>query len=440
MSDRSTGSLRLDGAIAAFGEWMATRVSPRDAVAQHVDRTLAPAVRAEVANVVYGAIRDHRRLGWLLGAASELDGEAFAAAMVLAQCVAMGTIEPAGATQRLRLFTRAAVDFGAVLDVDERLAAVADPTEQFGLRHSLPDWLARQFFAEFGDEAEAVVAALDQTPPRTIRANRIVGDRQALAHALAEEGVSTSFTRYSTEGLIVGDETPLFALAAYRNGAFEQQDEGSQLVAAAVAPPPRGRVLDACAGSGGKSLAIASALGNVGSVLACDVHAARIEALRLRARRARASNLQALPTPPEVWTETIAAFAAKADRILLDVPCTGTGSWRRRPEARWDLQPTDLDGLLAMQRELLDRAITALQPGARVVYATCSLWRTENEGQVEAALQRHPGIERVRLAEVFGGAVAAPISDPGGAYLTLRPDRHGTDGFFAAILRRRRKA
>jgi 16S rRNA (cytosine967-C5)-methyltransferase len=140
------------------------------------------------------------------------------------------------------------------------------------------------------------------------------------------------------------------------------------------------------------------------------------------------------------WPADVAVFAARADRILLDVPCSGTGSWRRRPEARWTSLPTELDTLLPVQRELLDRAAAALQPGARLVYATCSLWRQENEDQVAAALARHPQLEVVRLAEIVGGALARAVGDADGTFLHLRPDRHGTDGFFAAVLRRRRGA
>ncbi len=439
-----SGSL-LEYAIAAFGEWEATQASPRDAVAKHLPRELAPAARAEVAAIVYGTIADQRRLGWLLGGEVDaMDGGIRSAALVLARIVVAGVLDAATAAQRWLQFSDQRLAFDELefaATAAEAIAAIPDPIERFGVQHSLPDWLARQFRAEFGDDADAVAAALGQPPPRTIRCNRLRGgDRQALARELAEVGVSTALTRFAPDALHVTDDAALFELDAFATGRFEQQDEGSQLVALAVAPPPRGRVLDGCAGSGGKTLALAAMLANTGSVLAVDVHRGRIEALRLRARRAGAHNVQAVALPDGAWPDEVAKFAAGADRILLDVPCSGTGSWRRRPEARWSAQPTDLDALVALQRDLIDRAVSGLQPGARLVYATCSLWRAENEDQVQQALVRHPTLECVRLAEVLGGKVAGPIADAGGRYLSLRPDRHGTDGFFAAILRRRRPA
>jgi 16S rRNA (cytosine967-C5)-methyltransferase len=134
----------------------------------------------------------------------------------------------------------------------------------------------------------------------------------------------------------------------------------------------------------------------------------------------------------------VAAFAGHADRILVDAPCSGTGSWRRRPEARWALAADGLEALVATQDRLLAQAASWLRPGARLVYATCSLLRQENEARVDALLAADPGLERVRLVEILGGVAARPIADATGTNLSLRPDRHGTDGFFAAVLRRKR--
>jgi 16S rRNA (cytosine967-C5)-methyltransferase len=436
------GGMRLQGAVAAFAAWQAGRCSPRDAVAYFVPRDLPPAARAEIAAVVYAAVRDQRRLTWALGGAPEhLDGDDRAGALVLAAAVAQGQLDAAAAARRWQARGGEPLPFAAVPDCEARIAALPDPQQRFALRHSLPDWLAARMLAEFGADADTVAAALNRPPPRAIRANRLRGaDRSALARDLADAGVSTGPTPFAPDGLLVADDAALFALPQYRAGRFEQQDEGSQLVALAVAPPPRGKVLDACAGAGGKALALAAMLGNQGLVLAVDVSATRIAALQQRARRAGADNLRAMVVAEGGWPADVAAFAARADRILLDVPCSGTGSWRRRPEARWISRPGELDTLLPVQRDLLDRAAAALQPGARLVYATCSLWRQENEDQVAAALARHPQLEVVRLAEIVGGALARAVGDADGTFLHLRPDRHGTDGFFAAVLRRRRGA
>jgi 16S rRNA (cytosine967-C5)-methyltransferase len=169
------------------------------------------------------------------------------------------------------------------------------------------------------------------------------------------------------------------------------------------------------------------------------VHQGRLAALRERLARAGADNVQvqALGERGEA-PPVVATFAGHADRILVDAPCSGTGSWRRRPEARWSLDDAALRQMNAVQDRLLSRAAAWLKPGARLIYATCSLLASENEARIAALCAAQPQLETVRLAEILGGAVARPIADATGTFLSLRPDRHGTDGFFAAVLRRRR--
>ena len=358
---------------------------------------------------------------------------------MLGAAVALGEVEPRDAARCLDAFAAMRVDFTTLLDAEAIFDELADPQLSFALRHSLPDWLAQLLISEFGDEAGQVATVLSEEPPRMVRANTLrVKDRSMLAATLAEASVTTSLARHAPEALMVTDETALFGLEAYTQGLFEQQDEGSQLVALVTAPPPRGKVLDACAGSGGKALALAARLQGRGTVFAIDQHPGRIDALRLRARRAGASNLRIAVVAEDSWSDEVLAFAQHADRILLDVPCSGIGSFRRRPEARWQLVPDDLPRLAQIQDELLDRAARCLRPGARIIYATCTMLAAENQDRIGAALKRHPDLEIVRIAEILGNAVAAPIADPSGTYLSLRPDVHGTDGFFAAVLRRSR--
>ena len=161
--------------------------------------------------------------------------------------------------------------------------------------------------------------------------------------------VASAPTEFAPHALAVLDAAPLFALDAFQKGWFEQQDEGSQLIAELVAVPPRGKVLDVCAGSGGKTLALAALLHNRGTVLACDVHERRLADLRPRAARAGAQNVQWAVLGEQQWPESVQVFARSADRILLDVPCSGIGAWRRRPEARWSLKPSDLESLHQVQ-------------------------------------------------------------------------------------------
>ncbi|MFN9277708.1 MAG: RsmB/NOP family class I SAM-dependent RNA methyltransferase [Planctomycetota bacterium] len=424
--------------------WLVDRRSPRDAMAASpLLRDLPAAELAAIGRLAVAAIAGMRRHEFVLAGPrglADLPPPRRALALVLAVAVASDALLADGA-ERWFAAVAAPLGFARLLRAEAILAETADPLLRFARRHSVPDWFAARALAAFGERADAVAAALAQPAPRTLRANLLrVADRAALAAELAAAGVATRPARHAPTALHVDGDADLFATAAYRRGAFEQQDEASQLVALVTAPPPRGKVLDACAGSGGKTLALAAALGNRGVVTAVDPHAGRLQALRVRARRAGATNLALHEVGETAWPADVAAFAATADRILIDAPCSGTGSWRRRPEARWSVDEASLAQLARAQESLRDRAAAALRPGARLVYATCSLLPEENVGRVRALLAVRPELEVVRVAEILGAASAAPIADADGAVLSVRPDLHGCDGFFATAIRRRRPA
>jgi len=331
-----------------------------------------------------------------------------------------------------------AVDWSAVASLDAAIAREPDPVRRFGLTHSVPDWLAARFLATFGDGAAEVMAGLNQTPPLTLRANTLKTTRAALAEAFTGLGCTTAPTRHAPQGLVVAGDVSLFRTPPYRDGWFEQQDEASQLCALAVAPPPRGNVLDACAGSGGKTLALAALMHNRGQILATDVSRFKLQELVQRRRRAGVDNVRSKVSRADAWPSDVDGFARQADRILVDAPCDGVGSWRRRPDARWRLRQEHLVTVQRKQRALLERAVAALQPGARVIYATCTIFPEQNEHQVLAILGRERDLELVPIGEVLGAAAAEPIADAEHRFLRTWPHRQGADGFFAAVLRRRR--
>jgi 16S rRNA (cytosine967-C5)-methyltransferase len=191
------------------------------------------------------------------------------------------------------------------------------------------------------------------------------------------------------------------------------------------------RVVDWCAGAGGKTLALAAAMANRGQIVACDVSASRLEGAVRRLRRAGVTNVERhLMEPGDKWAKR---RAGTFDRVLVDAPCTGTGTWRRNPDARHRLSERDLLELERKQSSILDAASRLVRTGGRLIYATCSLLEQENEGQVSAFLIRHPEFVLVPLAQVWALQGAAPQGD----MLSLTPARHGTDGFFAAVLERR---
>lgn len=331
------------------------------------------------------------------------------------------------------------VDWQQALERFRALPGVTDPSLRWAILRNLSDDVASALSSALRDEAEAFFESIARPGLRTIRANLLRGDRDDLATKLQAEGFELTPTRFATQGLVVDAGPDLFRTAAFREGAFEMQDEGSQLIAEIVAPPPGGLVVDVCAGAGGKSLALASRLGGRGKVLALDIHEHKLEVLRQRARRAGASNIEAVrieaegPLPPRVFEQL-----ARADRVLVDAPCSGLGVLRRNPEAGARLTRADLDRFPVLQASIAQRVLPSLAPGARLVYSTCTVLPAENEAVVSSLLEVDPDLEWVRISEILGGERAKPISDSEGRSLRLRPDLHGTDGFFLAVLRKRR--
>jgi len=281
-------------------------------------------------------------------------------------------------------------------------------------------------------EAQALAAAMNTRAPLTVRSNGVKASREELVARLAEEGVVAHPTELSPTGLLFETRVNAFGLSAFRDGLFEVMDEGSQLVAEAVAPPPKGRVVDACAGAGGKTLALAALLDGQGRILALDSNGKKLEELRRRARRAGLSNLAAR----EVHGGELPAEAKLGawDRVLVDAPCSGLGTLRRNPEARWRLTPKTVDGFPAQQLSLMVTYAPLVAPGGRLIYATCTLLRRENEEVAERFLAERPDFVLMPLKEIWGKERAGRLGD--GTYLKVYPHRHGTDGFFAAVLRR----
>jgi len=285
--------------------------------------------------------------------------------------------------------------------------------------------------ARWGDALDAEMAAMDRPAPLDIRVNLLKGTREDAAAALAAEGIATAPTPISPWGLRIEGRRPVSTGAAFQSGLVEIQDESSQIVAALVGAGPEMRVADWCAGAGGKTLALAMAMGNRGHVVACDVHDKRLEGAVRRLRRAGVHNVERhLIEPGDKW---IKRRAETFDRVLVDAPCTGTGTWRRNPDARSRLRPVDLNELLPKQAMILDDASRLVRAGGRLVFATCSILAEENEAQVDAFLARHPAFGVVPLERAW----TLPTPLPGaGPYLTLTPRQHATDGFFAAVLER----
>ncbi len=415
--------LEVHGLVHDQG-WLADRALER---ALRRDRGLWAAERRAVADTVYGITRWQGQLDALLGGRPGL-AERYAAYLVRFAGVSAEVAAKRVGVPPARL--------AGVAGAETRLAAVKDPVDRFCLEASLPRWIAERFVTQLGlDEARTLGRALNERAPLTVRANVLKGDREALRRALQQENVGAEPTRHSPWGLVLDGRENAFALRAFKEGGFEMQDEGSQLIALACGARPGFIVVDACAGAGGKSLALAAEMHNKGSLHALDSDADRLEEAKRRARRAGVHNLRAraIAAGPEADAQ-LQDLAGKADVVLVDAPCSGLGTLRRKPDARWRLTPEDPARFAAVQRELVKRFAALVRPGGRLVYATCSIGPTENDEVAEWAV-RETGLRPAAIAPLLGADLARELG-AAEARLTLLPHRHGTDGFFMATFER----
>jgi 16S rRNA (cytosine967-C5)-methyltransferase len=417
--------LEVHGLVHDQG-WLADRALER---ALRRERGLWSAERREVAEAVYGIVRWQGQLDALLGGGPTLS-ERYAAWLAR-----FGGVPAEAAARRLGV---APARLAALASADARIAAVADPLDRLALEASLPRWIVSRFADQLGlEEARALARAMNERAPLTVRANLLAGDRDDLRARLARERVPAEPTRFSPWGLALDGRANAFALAAFREGRFEIQDEGSQLIALACGARPGQVVVDACAGAGGKSLALAAEMRNRGTLHALDPDEGRLDEARRRARRAGVHNLRARPIAEGGEAEEqLRDLAGKADLVLVDAPCSGLGTLRRKPDARWRLAPEDPARFAALQRELVRRFSALLRPGGRLVYATCSIGPAENAEVADFAARELP-LRPASIAALLGEERARALGAEE-ARLTVLPHRHGTDGFFVATFERPR--
>jgi 16S rRNA (cytosine967-C5)-methyltransferase len=308
----------------------------------------------------------------------------------------------------------------ALFDGSTHAPAPIDPADPATPAGIAPAWLSPKLMASIGREG---LPALLERAPLDLRVNRLRGDRPQ-AMALLPEAVPTP---HAADGLRLPEGFRVEASEAWVSGLVEVQDEGSQLIVRACAVRPGMTVVDLCAGAGGKTLALAADMANAGRLIASDSDAGRLGRLAPRADRAGATIVERRLLDPGREAGAFADLARAADVVLVDAPCSGTGTWRRNPESRWRLTPDRLARLTALQARLFDLAAGLVRPGGILVYAVCSLLAEEGERQATGFLARHSGW----VAEPDGLPAGRPLE----AGRLLTPARDGTDGFFIARLR-----
>ncbi|UGY11242.1 RsmB/NOP family class I SAM-dependent RNA methyltransferase [Phyllobacterium pellucidum] len=385
--------------------------------------------RAVIGNIVYDALRRKLSLGW------RMDSDA-------ARHIAFGVLLSDAELDMDEI--NAALDGDkfapAPLEAERRsiweardLASAPD-----NIRADVPEWCVPHFEAIFGDRWVREAAALSDRPPVDLRVNTLKADRDKVLKELARAGASAApllETAVRVPPLrAMGRHPNVQAEPAFQRGLFEVQDLGSQIAAKLSDAKPGEQVLDYCAGAGGKTLALAAEMGNKGQIHAYDAERQRLAPIFDRLRRAGVRNAQA-----HANVEDLAVLEGQMDLVLVDAPCTGSGTWRRRPDAKWRLSDQQLERREVEQREVLDAAKAYVKPGGRLVYITCSLFAPENGNQVDAFLNSNPAYARVDTKPLWDRAVSeakdlSPLFKDGTAILS--PLATSTDGFFISVLRR----
>jgi len=304
----------------------------------------------------------------------------------------------------------------------------------------MPFWLFNRIEEQYGkEEAEEIFIACQGSAPLDLRVNALKAKREEVLAELAEHGVKGDVTPFSPDGIRIIDKPGLIRSPMYQEGRIDVQDEGSQLIARLLGVKRGEMVCDFCAGAGGKTLALGALMHSSGRLYAFDVNEKRLSGLTPRMRRAGLSNVHPMAIRDERDLR-VKRLRGKFDRVLIDAPCTGTGNLRRNPDLKWRLNPQELERINALQKSILEEASKLVKTGGRLVYATCSLLAVENAEVVEAFLAKHTEFELLDATEILNKqGVKLPDwqRQRFGQYFTMLPHRHGTDGFFSAVLQRK---
>jgi len=308
-----------------------------------------------------------------------------------------------------------------------------EPELSLGEQLDLPDWLVERLAPRLPqEELLALARALNTPAPLDLRVNSLKAERDAVIARLAADGIAAAPCAYAPLGLRLKTKPYLQKHPAYLDGSIEVQDEGSQLLASVLQPRRGEMVVDFCAGAGGKTLALGALMRSTGRLYAFDVSDKRLAKLKPRAARAGLSNIHPACLSGENDTR-VKRLHGKADRVLVDAPCSGLGTLRRNPDLKWRQSPQSVGELTAKQAAILAAAAKLLRPGGRLVYATCSILGEENEAIVDAFLATHADFQRLSAQDILA---AQGIAIDCGTDMRLSPHKHGTDGFYAAVLER----
>jgi len=377
--------------------------------------------RGLIAEAVFFALRRYATLGWSMQPAHPLRAPRLAALVTLARQHGLDALD-----ERALRGDAGAVKHALAVDLAQA------PTS---IRAELPHWLFLELGKQYPDAAE-LIEALKAGAPLDLRVNSLKAQRDQVLEELAAHHVGAAATRYSPDAIRLAGKPGLTQWPMYREGRVEVQDEGSQLIARLVQPRRGEMVVDFCAGAGGKTLALGALMRSSGRLYAFDINQKRLTGLGPRLKRSGLSNVH----PVAIRNESdarVKRLHGKCDRVLVDAPCSGSGTLRRNPELKWRFDQAEIERVNGVQRAVLRAAARLLKPGGRLVYATCSLLALENQQVVEDFTAEHPEFQTVPAASVLRAqSIEVDQAARFAPYFVMLPHLHGTDGFCAAVLER----
>ena len=430
-----TPAARLQATIEALCDIEGTHRPARHTISRYLRqrRYIGAKDRRYIRNNFFNIIRDQLRLDWKIRKAK---AEPSPRSRVLAHSVLTGTSLDeikstcAGTRYAPQTLNTDEINWLSALIATIKIGTQDEPNWVVG---NYPSWLEPELNRSFGEDLLAEMLALDSSAPTDLRVNETKANRKKVLQALQAQGIKAQPTPLAPNGVRLFDRPAILSGEFYQNGLIEIQDEGAQLVAGLVDVEPDHHIVDFCAGAGGKTLALATKVSTHGEITACDTNPARLKKIKPRLRRAGVRNVKIhLLTTDDAW---LIETKASSDRVLVDVPCSGTGTWRREPDARHRLTPTLLASYEKKQRAILDAACRLVKPGGRLIYATCSILRSENQDQVDRFLRDHSNFSIIPVSPICRKILKTEdISEQ--PTLQLTPRRHGVDGFFVAIFER----
>ncbi len=382
--------------------------------------------RRFISETFYGMLRHKKRIEWSLTSIDDKRTNLFA-------CIAYLFLDHKMSVESLAAEVDVPVNvLTSVERVVNTVPILDSDISTLATQYSFQEWMITRWKEYFGgEELEPLCSVLNTQAPMTIRVNTIKSSLDECRHKLLNEGIETDRGRLSPVALHLKRRVNAFQLQAFKDGEFEMQDEGSQLLAMLVDPKPKSKVIDACAGAGGKALAMATIMNNRGEIFALDVNSFRLDELQKRIKRSGVDTIRIRKVRED---ETIPEFVGSADYVLVDAPCTGTGTIRRNPGMKWSVSEKMVLELRDKQHSILTLNSQYVKPNGRLVYATCSLIREENEWVVEQFLSEHPDFELVPPSSVMERYGLASLANK--KYFQLLPHHYNTDGFFAAVMKR----